>query len=281
MKTSGLKIRRHWLIIWLLICICGFCTGTGCKKTAKPTEVEPEKKKKLKLKFRPDLKEKWRKMEAEEKARRKKDVVEVRKLHAVLPDSPDPAEGIFTLKNALSGIEGEGKLTAVIDTDKGSLFCELFEEEEPFLVANFAGLARGARPWWDNVERKWVKKPFYDGLPVFAVYSDSIIRTGCPLGDGTGGPGYVITQGMNESMKHDVPGRLSMVFRSTLRPGVGSQFNITAAPLEKLDKKDIVIGQCEPLSVIRELAAVKIDQKNHRPVESLDIISIRIKRKDD
>jgi len=279
MKTAASEIKRHSVIIWVLIGICISCVGTGCTKPEKPAEVQPEKKKKLKLKFRPDLKEKWRKMEAEEKARRKKDLVDVRKLHPVLPSSPDPAKGIFTLKNALSNIEGKGNLTAVIDTDKGSLFCELFEDEEPVLVANFAGLAQGTRPSWDNIERKWVKKPFYDGVPIFAVYKDSIIRSGCPLGDGTGGPGYVITQGMNESMKHDVPGRLSMVFRSTLRPGVGSQFNITAAPMEKLDKKDVVIGQCEPNSLIQEIAAVKVDPKNHRPVESLDVISIRIKRK--
>ena len=278
-----MKIRksgRSSVFIFLsMLVVFLFCIiNPACEKRDGTPDEARESKKKLKMKFREDLKERWRRMEAEEKAKRQKDLMEVRKLHPVLPETPDPVKGLYTLEMALKGLEGDGRLTAVIDTDLGSLFCTLFEEEEPLLVANFVGLARGTRPWWDNVSRQWVQKPLYDGTSVFAVYPDSVVRMGCPLGTGKSGPGYVLSEGINAGLKHDRPGRLTMVHESAMRPGVGSQFNILAVPNEQLDGKDYVIGQCEPLSIVQELVSVHVNPKDQSPVEPLKIISVEIKR---
>jgi peptidyl-prolyl cis-trans isomerase A (cyclophilin A) len=62
---------------------------------------------------------------------------------------PDPAHGSFTLAQATEGLAGTGALTAEIETSLGTFTCTLAEREAPITVANFVGLARGRRPFWD------------------------------------------------------------------------------------------------------------------------------------
>src|SRR5262250_268559 len=104
----------------------------------------------------------------------------------------DPAKGNFTLDEATKGLKGAktAPLTASIETTMGSFTCELFEKKSPVTVANFAGLARGVRPFCDEKTKKWEKKPFYDGLIFHRVIANFMIQGGDPLGVGRGGPGY-------------------------------------------------------------------------------------------
>lgn len=79
---------------------------------------------------------------------------------------------------------------AVISTSKGTLVIRLFQDKTPLTVNNFAGLAEGRREWTDPATGRKVKKPFYNNLVFHRVIRDFMIQGGCPLGNGTGGPGY-------------------------------------------------------------------------------------------
>jgi peptidyl-prolyl cis-trans isomerase A (cyclophilin A) len=78
----------------------------------------------------------------------------------------------------------------VIKTSLGAIHVELFPKDAPKSVANFIALAEGTREWTDPETQKTVKRPFYDGLTFHRVIKKFMIQGGCPLGTGTGGPGY-------------------------------------------------------------------------------------------
>ncbi len=80
-------------------------------------------------------------------------------------------------------------LIARMETTQGEMVIELFEEKTPITVANFVGLAEGSKTWTspDGEEKN---EPFYDGLTFHRIIKDFMIQGGCPLGTGTGGPGY-------------------------------------------------------------------------------------------
>ena len=77
-----------------------------------------------------------------------------------------------------------------IKTSMGSIDVELFARAAPKTVANFIGLAEGSKEFTDSKTGDKVKRPFYDGLIFHRVIKDFMIQGGCPLGSGTGGPGY-------------------------------------------------------------------------------------------
>jgi peptidyl-prolyl cis-trans isomerase B (cyclophilin B) len=92
-------------------------------------------------------------------------------------------------------------------------------------VANFVNLA---------------KRGFYDGLNFHRVIDNFMIQGGCPLGSGTGGPGYRFEDECTPELKHDTPGKLSM---ANAGPGTnGSQFFITHIETGWLDGKHTVFG---------------------------------------
>ena len=102
-----------------------------------------------------------------------------------------------------------------ITMDNGDLIkAELYPEIAPVSVNNFISL---------------VKKGFYDGLTFHRVIEGFMIQGGCPLGNGTGGPGYTIRgefaqNGFNNPLKHEA-GVLSMA-RAMHPDSAGSQFFI-------------------------------------------------------
>jgi len=116
-------------------------------------------------------------------------------------------------------------ITAKIDTDKGEINLNLYADEAPLTVANFVNLA---------------KRGYYDGLSFHRVIDDFMIQGGCPLGTGTGGPGYNFADEFTK-LKHDTPGILSM---ANAGPGTnGSQFFITHIVTDWLDGKHTVFGK--------------------------------------
>lgn len=127
------------------------------------------------------------------------------------------------------------------ETTKGEIVAELFDDDAPGTVDNFVGLAAGTKEWTDPKTREKVKKPFYDGLSFHRVIPNFVIQGGCPLGNGTGGPGYHIkceTQGKKQVHKR---GSLSMAHAG--KDTGGSQFFICHSPQPHLDKKHTVFGQ--------------------------------------
>jgi len=119
----------------------------------------------------------------------------------------------------MSGIQ------ATFSTSKGDIVIDLHPEAAPLTVANFVNLAQ---------------RGFYDGLKFHRVIADFMIQGGCPLGTGTGGPGYRFKDEFVSSLRHDRPGRLSM---ANAGPGTnGSQFFITHVPTPWLDDAHTIFG---------------------------------------
>jgi peptidyl-prolyl cis-trans isomerase B (cyclophilin B) len=127
------------------------------------------------------------------------------------------------------------------DTDKGEIVAELFEADAPNTVANFAGLAAGTKEWTDPKTKQKVKRPFYDGLTFHRVIANFMIQGGCPLGTGTGGPGFHIKCETDNNPRKHQRGTLSMAHAG--RDTGGSQFFICHAPQPHLDRKHTVFGQ--------------------------------------
>lgn len=116
-------------------------------------------------------------------------------------------------------------LVAVFDTSKGTIRVDLFADKAPVTVANFVNLA---------------ERGFYNDLNFHRVIGDFMIQGGCPLGTGTGGPGYRFEDEFDASLRHDAPGKLSM---ANAGPGTnGSQFFITHVPTPHLDNAHTVFG---------------------------------------
>lgn len=120
-----------------------------------------------------------------------------------------------------------GMSTCTIDTDKGTITIELFDQDAPETVANFTKLANDG---------------FYDGLTFHRVIADFMIQGGCPEGTGTGGPGYKFDDETSAlALKHDGPGVLSM---ANAGPNTnGSQFFITHVATPWLNGKHAVFGK--------------------------------------
>lgn len=126
------------------------------------------------------------------------------------------------------------KIEAVFSTSMGDFTIELFHKECPETVWNFVNLAEGRQETSKGGN-------FYDGLVFHRVINGFMIQGGCPEGIGRGGPGYRFADEFNKSLRHDVPGILSM---ANAGPGTnGSQFFITLAPTPHLDGRHTVFGK--------------------------------------
>ncbi len=138
-------------------------------------------------------------------------------------------------------------LYALFHTSKGKIVCRLEAEKTPLTVTNFVALAEGKMTSATRPGR------FYDGLTFHRVIADFMIQGGCPLGTGTGSPGYRFEDEVDTGLKHDGPGVLSM---ANAGPGTnGSQFFITHKATEWLDGKHTVFGRViEGQDVVNKIA---------------------------
>lgn len=123
---------------------------------------------------------------------------------------------------------------AIMETDKGTINLDLFDQDAPNTVKNFVDLAN---------------KGFYDGLAFHRVIPNFMIQGGCPKGTGTGGPGYTIKCEINNN-KHQA-GTLSMAHAG--RDTGGSQFFICHAPQSHLDGVHTTFGQTQDMDVVNAI----------------------------
>ncbi len=116
-------------------------------------------------------------------------------------------------------------ISANIETSKGAINLTLYPEQAPATVANFVNLSL---------------RKYYDGLSFHRVIANFMIQGGCPLGTGTGGPGYNFEDEFSADLRHSEPGKLSM---ANAGPGTnGSQFFITHVPTPHLDDAHTIFG---------------------------------------
>lgn len=134
---------------------------------------------------------------------------------------------------------------ATLHTNHGDIRVELFENHAPKTVRNFVGLAEGTQEWTDPRSGAASTEPFYDGLTFHRVISGFMIQGGCPLGTGTGGPGYTFDDEIHPELAFTRPYLLAMANAGT-RGGKGtngSQFFITVAPATWLTGKHTIFGE--------------------------------------
>ena len=144
--------------------------------------------------------------------------------------------------------KGEPLPQVSILTTKGEIIVELFENQAPETVANFVHL---------------VEDGFYAGLMFHRVLEHFMAQTGCPEGDGTGGPGYsVYGEAQKPNARKYFRGTLGMALSNGDTNSGGSQFFICFVPTYNLNGEYTAFGRIvSGIEVIGNLAQVNPDEK--------------------
>lgn len=157
-------------------------------------------------------------------------------------------------------------------TNKGTFVAKLKNETAPLTVSNFVALAEGTNGMVDSIHKG---KRFFDGLAFHRVIKDFMIQGGDPKGDGTGSPGYVFPDEVNDTIRFTKKGLLAM---ANSGPGTnGSQFFITLKETPWLDGRhtifgEIVVGQ----EVIDSIGNIETEKPGDKPLEAITIQSLNI-----
>lgn len=201
------------------------------------------------------------------------------------PSSPSKHDAIG-VSGRSQAHETLGAMTTVImHTSEGSITINLFDDKAPNTVANFLGLATGEKEWADPYTGQPSHGKFYNGLIFHRIIKQFMIQGGCPLGTGTGGPGYEFDDEIDPSLKFDKPYLLAMA-NAGLRRGMdgkvhgtnGSQFFITTVPTPWLDGHHTIFGEVaddDSKKVVDKLEALDTDPMD-RPLEPAVILSVDV-----
>ena len=153
----------------------------------------------------------------------------------------------------------------IIEMENGDVMKgELYPEIAPITVENFEKLAG---------------EGFYDGPTFHRVIPGFMIQGGCPLGNGTGGPGHTIkgefaANGVKNDLKHD-RGVLSMA-RAMNPNSAGSQFFIMVEKAPHLDGQYAAFGKItEGMEAADRIVAVQRDYSD-KPLTPQIIRTIRV-----
>ena len=162
-----------------------------------------------------------------------------------------------------------GDIHFTMKTSKGEITGTIFASKVPVTAANFVNL---------------VQRGFYNGLTFHRVIKNPVpfvVHGGCPLGNGTGGPGYRFEDEFVEDLKHDKAGLFSMA--SAVSNANGSQFFITLVPAPWLDGKHTIFGTVtgESQGVVRTIGVGDKIEKITLSPESADAIAALLEAQDE
>jgi peptidyl-prolyl cis-trans isomerase B (cyclophilin B) len=176
-------------------------------------------------------------------------------------DKKNPAWKTALPKPPQATFDKTHKYFARMVTTEGPILIEFLPRVAPMHVSNFIYLAQLG---------------FYDGVPFHRVITGFMAQGGCPLGTGTGNPGYGFNGEFSETVKHDTPGLLSM---ANAGPGTdGSQFFLTFVPTPWLDGKHTIFGRVvEGMDVVKKLEAA--GSQSGRPTRPLKMTKVTIEVK--
>ena len=150
---------------------------------------------------------------------------------------------------------------AHMKTNKGDITIQFLPAVAPLHVTNFIYLTRLG---------------FYDGLAFHRVITGFMAQGGCPVGNGTGSPGYGFNGEFSKDVKHDKGGLLSM---ANAGPGTdGSQFFLTFVPTPWLDGKHTIFGEViEGHDVLKALEAAGSQSGRTSEPLKMEKVTIEVK----
>ena len=159
------------------------------------------------------------------------------------------------------------RYSAVVSTSCGQFTIALAVKQAPKTASSFAYLAgRG----------------FYDGLAFHRISPGFVIQGGDPKGDGSGGPGYSVTEPPPANLRY-TRGTVAMAKTETEPPGTsGSQFFIVTAPSASdapfsLPSDYALVGRVtKGLDVVRFIGDLEANPQTERPNIPVVIRSVRI-----
>lgn len=147
----------------------------------------------------------------------------------------------------------------LFETNMGNIKAMLYEKKSPITTKNFISL---------------IEKDFYNGLIFHRVIDGFMVQGGCPLGNGTGDPGYAIEDEFHPALRHQKPGLLSMA-NSGPNTG-GSQFFITHGPTPHLDGKHAIFGEViEGMGIVYAMGKVKKGARD-KPIDDIVMKKVTI-----
>lgn len=175
-------------------------------------------------------------------------------------------------------------MIATIQTTAGDIRIELYPNHAPVTVNNFVGLATGTKEWKNPETGETSNDPYYDGLVFHRVIEGFMIQGGCPLGTGTGGPGYNFDDEIHPELTFKEPYLLAMANAGqrlnpiTGKPGGtnGSQFFITVDSPSWLNGKHTIFGKVADdasKAVVDAIATTATDGRD-RPLDDIMITGV-------
>jgi len=167
--------------------------------------------------------------------------------------------GAWSMWSAESSFTTVPNRVAVLETSKGKIKFEIYEDKAPVTTANFIKLAESG---------------FYEGLIFHRVVDNFVIQTGDPKGNGTGGSSATINLEIHKDLTH-TDGAVGMA-RSQNPNSASSQFYICDGAQHGLDGNYAVFGQViEGMDVVRAIAAVATGA-NSKPLQNVVMTKVTI-----
>ncbi len=181
---------------------------------------------------------------------------------------------LFFLVFRASGQYTNG-IYAEFNTSMGSFTCRLDYAIAPKAVANFVGLATGARAWLD-IPSGFVKtNPFYDGTTFHRVIAGFMSQGGSRNALGTDGPGYQFLDEFTNTARFDGFGVLAMA--NSGPDSNGSQYFITVSPQSQLNDVHTIFGRLYGGSNV-VYAINHVATTNDKPLTNVMVQSVVIRR---